>query len=264
MSTALPPPRLGLAYRDWLLTLARSEADNGCVRLFGMKSDIAMYFADIARNWTPDRCYQLMCAGTKLLCERNYGWPPIALTDDEQQAWKSFDYPYKARWRSPEKPGAEITWATSGRRATIDADKVGAAHRWERAMLGKYLIDKKRLKNIIREVMRPIFGAPDEGIGAIWQYTIRLNDMKITTSVDFGGRRPSQVRYGHYVVQTKDQHSVEILRSGGISALLGWPQTEWSYITEADMPAAAELLARLCREFAEAVPWMAERSSSET
>ena len=254
---------LGIAYRDWLLRLARIEADSGCPRLFGMKSDIAMYFADIAKDWDPERRYQLMCAEVKLLCDKNYGYPPIPLTEGEKAASAEFDYPYKIRWLSPGKPSVEITWATTGKKDIIDANKVDAAYRLEQATLDSLKLDKKLLKSTVREFMHRAFGTP-EVEGPMWRYTSHAPGLKIITNLDFGGRRPSQLRYNHWVLQAKGDRAVHLMDAGGVSALLGWPQTEWCYLTNADIPSAAGLLVQLCKEFVDAVPGMWQQSGIES
>jgi hypothetical protein len=253
---------LGIAYREWLLGLARVEADAGCPRLFAMKSDIAMYFADITRDWEPERRYHLMCANIKLLCDKNYGFPPIPLTEGETAAAALFDYPYVLRWRSPSKPHAQITWRTTGVKTVVDADKVDAAYRYEQAMVGMKL-DKKLLKSTLREFMQRDFGRPEVN-GPGWSFTSHVPGLKILTMLDFGGRRPTQLQYSHWVYRVKGERDIKLMDTGGIDALLGWPQTRWRYLTNEDIPAAADLLVRLCKEFVEAVPGMWERSGLGT
>jgi hypothetical protein len=51
------------ACREWLLALARVEADEGCPRLFGMKSEIAMYFVDVTAAWNAERRYHCCVSG---------------------------------------------------------------------------------------------------------------------------------------------------------------------------------------------------------
>jgi hypothetical protein len=251
---------LGVAYRDWLLSLTRMEADTGCPRLFGLKSQIAMYFADIARDMPTEQRFNLMSAGVKILCQQNYGYPAVPLTDQERAAWAVFDYPLLGRFRTASKPAAEITWATSGRRQVVDADKAAAVLRWEQLEFGgAFKVDKTLLKTTIKGSMRPTFGVP-QMVGPTWQYKTFVPGLMITTNLDFGGRRPSQLRYDQCVSIMSETGALQLLDHGGVSALLGWPQTEWSYLTDADAPAAAALLARLCTEFVEAVPTMFERS----
>ena len=82
--------------------------------------------------------------------------------------------------------------------------------------------------------------------------------------LNFGGRAPSQSVH----FQTGRERAwpqsgpdrVWLFVHGGISTLLGWPQTEWCYLTNDDIPEAAALLARLCKEFIDAVPGLWESS----
>jgi hypothetical protein len=255
---------LGVAYREWLLGLARVEADAGCPRLFRLKGDVAMYFADVTRDWPTARRHDLMSACVKLICEKNYGYPPIPVSDAEKAADAAFDYPYKLRMRSLGKPGAEIVLST-GQRVVVDADKADAARRWEAATSGALKFKKKALKDGVREAMRGAFGEPEVG-GPLWGYTSRVGPLVVRTDLDFGGRAPSQMRYSQLIVQPKGRLNVPLLRHVGICVLLGRPQTEWCYLTDEDIPEATDLLVRLCREFVEAVPGMWERSGlgSET
>jgi len=258
---------LGLACRDWLLGLARVEADSGCPRLFAMKSEIAMYFADTVAHWGTERRYHLMCACIKRLFDNNYGFPSLPWTEEESAAWADWDYPFMGRdlglgaFRSPGKPGAELVWATSGKKRIIDADKVPAVLRWEHLEFGGgFKINKRLLKTTLKQTLHATLGAP-EVVGSLWRYRTTapgLPGLMITTNLDFGGRHPSQLRYSQWLHQIRGQDAAPrwLLDHGGISALLGWPQTEWCYLTDADVPAAARLLAELSKEFVDAVPGM--------
>src|SRR5262249_7873827 len=91
-----------------------------------MKSDIAMYFADLTVDWSHERRYHLMCARVKRLCTNNYGYPPVPVTDEEKAADASWDHPFVGRdlglgpFRSPGKPSVEIRWV-SGKNAALPA-----------------------------------------------------------------------------------------------------------------------------------------------
>ncbi len=256
---------LGIACRDWIFSLARAEADKGCPRLFGMKSDMMMYFADITENWEPEQRYQLMCACVKRLFDNNYGYPPIPWTEEEKATWARWDYPWFGRdyglgaYRSPGRPGADFTWI-GGKKSIVDADKVRSLHRWLRRECGEVRVDKKLLRSAIKEAMKPTLGSPVIN-GTGWSYISQVAGLRVTTNLDFGGRKPSQLRYSQWIHQPKvTERNVWLLEHAGISALLGWPQTEWNYLTDADIPEAAELLARLCKEFVDAVPGIWEKS----
>jgi hypothetical protein len=256
-SWALP---LGLASRDWLLGLARAEADAGCPRLFAHKSEIAMYFADVTANWDARRRYDLMCDRVKWLYTGNYGFPSIPMTDQEAAARAAWDYPWfglKPTRHTPGKPAAEFTWV-GGKKEVVDAEKLGFLQRYVRAELGEFKIDKRLLKKATREAMRSCFGKP-EGSDH-WRHESRAPDLEVTTVLDFAGGHGNQFQYMQWVHLVRGGRRVWLIDHGGLDALLGWPQTIWCYLTNEDIRAAAELLVRVCREFAEAVPEMWERS----
>ncbi len=252
-----PVPPLGIAYRDWLLSLARAEADRGCPRLFAIKSDIAMYFVDTVEEWTADQRYSLMCACIKRLFEGNYGYPPLPVTAAESNAIGQWDYPYFGHWCTPGKPKVEIVWASTGARGVVDANKVRAALRWDEVAHTRPKLSVKLLKASVRGAMLAKWGKP-EVVGPLWKFSRELDDVIVVTHVDFGVRRPDQFEYSQTAWDASGTR--KLVKSGGISELLGWPQTRWYYLRESDIPAAADLLVDLCNEFAEAVPRMVRAS----
>ena len=88
---------LGEVYRDWLLDLASEEAEAGCPRLFRMKSDNAMYFADLTRDWSLQQRGELLRARVKWLFNKNYGHSQSELTESERVAGSHWDYPFYGR-----------------------------------------------------------------------------------------------------------------------------------------------------------------------
>jgi hypothetical protein len=243
------------------LGLARVEAEAGCPRLFALKSKIAMYFADVTADWDAARRYHLMCERVKWLYASNYGLPPLPLTEEERMAGRQWDYPWfglKPTRHTPGKPGAEFTWA-GGKKEIVDAEKVGYLQRYVRSELGELKVDKRLLRKTIKEAMTLRFGKPIAGTDN-WKHEVQSSGLNITTALDYGGRRPSQIQYRQAVELTRGGRQVWLLDHGGVDALIGWPQTIWCYLTNEDIPAAAGLLARVCAEFVDAVPMMWERS----
>ncbi len=255
---------LGYVYRDWLLEMAMKEAEEGCPRVFRMKSNNAMYFIDLTRDWSMPQRRELLCARVKWLFNKNYGYAQSALTETERTADNYWDYPFYGRdlglgpYRSPGKAGVEID-RPSGKRIIVDADKVEAVRRLDRMDLGEFKIDKKQLKSAVKDAMLPVLGTP-QIMGPLWQYTTTVNGLIVSTRLDFGGRQPSQLRYHQWIHCISDGKRVWLLDHAGIGALLGSPDTEWRYLTDADIPEAANLLIQVCREFIEAVPGMWARS----
>jgi hypothetical protein len=145
----------------------------------------------------------------------------------------------------------------------VDADKVESVRRLDRMELGEFKISRTVLKGAVKGAMLPAFGAPKIA-GPLWQYSTSVDGLTISTRLDFGGRQPSQLRYHQWIHCIKDGMRVWLLDHGGIGALLGSPRTEWCYLTDGEVPEAAELLVRLCKEFVDAVPGMWERSGLGT
>jgi hypothetical protein len=250
--------------RDWLLELARKDAEEGCPRVSRLKSDNAMYFMDLTKDWSVQQRGDLLCARVRWLFNKNYGHSQSELTEAERAAESHWDYPFFGRnlgtgpYRSPGKPGVEIA-RPSGRRTVVDADKAESVHRLDRMELGEFKIDKKRLKGAVKTAMLPAFGTPKVA-GPLWQYITNVDGLTVSTRLDFGGRQPSQLRYHQWIHSIKDGKRVWLLDHGGIGSLLGSPRTEWRYLTDADIPEAANLLVQVCKEFVEAVPGLWARS----
>jgi len=198
---------------------------------------MALYLADLTETWSLEARGQLLSALVKKLCEGNYGYPPIPLTEPEAAAL--------ARWRYPNAYRASF-FGTPGVSADADAS-IRAAERSTKEQLGGYRIDKALLKKMLRHSMVARFGEPSEG-----QYIRQTEELKVRTEFDFGVRS-GQFEYIQWV-ETRD--GKRLLRHGGILALLGWPQTRWGRLTSEDIPATASLVARLCEEFVDAVPEM--------
>jgi hypothetical protein len=233
---------LRFAYRDWLFNLARQEAESGCPRLRATKSEMAMYFTDLTERWGAEARYNLMCARIKWLFARNYGYPPIPVTEQETAA--------EAQWTPWSQAVSRSTrpWNPSA------AEIRRAVERHKEEERGAYNIDKPALKKALSRSMTARFGK-GSGIGAAW-YTTQIGDLTVTTQLDFSVRR-DQFEYLQHV-KTRKQDLV--LRHGGVLTLLGWPQTRWGRLTNDDIPATAELVPRLCAEFIDAVPEMWDRS----
>ena len=232
---------LGPVYREWLLGLARQEADAGCPRLLAMKSEAAMYFADLTETWDAERRYDLICARIKWLFTGNFGYPPVPVTERETAA--------SARWQ-PWTP-----WRFS--RTTVPWDPAAAEtnraeERYAQEQRGAYKINKPLLKRRLNRAMQDRFGKSRGG----YYYVTQVGNLQVATSLDFG------VSFGQfeYMQSIQTRQLDTLMWHGGILALLGSAQTRWGRLTNEDIPATVELLVRLCGEFVDAVPGMWERS----
>ena len=237
-SWAIP---LRLAHREWLLSLARQEADAGCPRLLAMKSEAAMYFADLTATWDAERRYNLMCARIKWLFTGNYGLPPVPVTEGETAA--------SARWQ-PWTP-----WRFSRTTAPWDptaVETIRAEERYAQEQRGAYKINKPLLKRRLNRAMQDRFGKSSGG----FYYVTRVGHLQVASALDFG------VSFGQFEYSQSIQtwQLDTLLRHGGILSLLGAAQTRWGRLTNDDIPATVDLVVRLCAEFVDAVPGMWERS----
>jgi hypothetical protein len=145
-----------------------------------------------------------------------------------------------------------------GKKEIVDAEKVGFLQRYVKSELGEFKIDKTFLKKAAREAMRSRFGKPAGSDQ--WRHESGVPDLEVTTVLDFGGGHGNQLQYMQWVHLVRGGRRMHLLDYGGVNALLGWPQTIWCYLADDDIPTAAELLVRLCGEFADAVPKMWQRS----
>jgi hypothetical protein len=199
----------------------------------------------------------LLQGSIKLLWLKNYNVGDFELNAAERAARDAFDYPYSGRWSPTGGPAVAFTWTTGGTQL-IAAHKLGAAQRYDRLYSTGYKLNRRGLHSAIRAAMLRRFGKA-ESIGGIWTYLTRHSGLVVETSVDYA-TRIAQFRYWHRVFEEKDEGRLGslLLKAAGVSALLGWPQSEWNFVTDEDVPETAALIARVSTEFVDAVPALAE------
>ena len=127
-----------------------------------------------------------------------------------------------------------------------------------KSQLGEFKFDKKLIRKAMTDAMKARFGKAVAS--GHWRHPSRVPELEITTVLDFGTGHGDQFEYMHWVHLSRGGQRVFLMSHGGIDALLGWPQTRWRYLTPRDLPAAADLLVKVCGEFVDAVPEMWERS----
>src|SRR5262249_16798838 len=154
---------------EYLLSLARQEADADCERLFAFKGELPMYFADVTATWQKNDRYRLMCALIKHRLSQDVGTEESLLTQEETVARALFDWPITTNWRTPGKMGVVHIGAITGKAWELDAEKLELVRRGEKSLLGQYKLDRNGLKREIRAAMKPVFGEPQKSAG-IWKY----------------------------------------------------------------------------------------------
>jgi hypothetical protein len=253
------------AYYEWLFILAREEAESGCPRLFSFKGALPMYFADLTASWTTEKRFFLISARIKKRITVDLGLTGTStlfeLTPAEAEVYSELRWPLAAGWRTAGKPGAIYVSRRTGFRMEMDAEKLPEALRSEASSLGEYKLNRRRLKAEIASAMKPAFGDPEKQHGGVWQYVTDVSGVSVRTSIDFAGRRPSQFRYSQPVFASGPLGG-RLFNAVGVCGLLGFTHNEWTYVTEEDVPASAVLLARVCKEFVDAMPGILDRASA--
>jgi len=260
------------------LQCARIEADTGFPRLSAVKDEAPMYFLETTASWPVEARYRLLCGQIKQ--RGDYSTPTASrdgsgvlpkgeLTPEEAEVMLSdpfLGWPATALKRNPAKPGVVVSYPGFNQQIVtkeVDADKVNAFKReLQRNTAGGFPLNKKALRAEVTAAMLPRFGKPTKDGGGTWFYKTTLAETVVETCVDFGGRR--QVGYFqrlYELMPRPQQRSEPIFSSNGIRSLLGGGgTTDWRYLTDGDIPATAQMIARLCWEFVEAVPGIIERA----
>ena len=113
-------------------------------------------------------------------------------------------------------------------------------------------IDRRRLLAALKQQLKPVMGSGGERFGGgEWRYRVEQGPWVVSTYLDTGGRR-HQLAYDHRI----GTRAVPDL--GLVISVLSWlgiaGQTSWDGLADPNVPETAELVARLCRHFLEALP----------
>ena len=241
---------IAVANQRWLFASARTEAADGCPRLFAIKDPLPMYFREVTADWTTERRYNLLMARIKSV-RISLELPLPALTPEEEAAQAAFDYPIN-EWHRDGKSAVPFVWALTGITQIVDVEKLGEAKRRNDLDTGKYKINRRALQANVDRAMKPVFGKPEQSSGPERVYWASVGDFCLRTTADFGARTPTQMRLEHQLWKAPWQERIAYLQ--GVRGLLGTGEWEWRYLTDADVPQGADLAARLCKDFLEAMP----------
>ncbi len=220
--------QIARAYQRWLLNDAHKEASTDCRRLRGILDAGPMFFVDLTKDWSNEERLTLMRACIKR--RGTFRVAPEPLTSDESQKLQKFD-----------SPGL---WSRWGEMRT-------------RLVNGEFKVDKRTLRDAVRARLRPLLGR-DYAKGCL-RYVTHVRDVTVYTDVTVGGRGTTQLQYEQMIVAGRvDEHvgiasDDMVVRGVSFAAIISRP-TQWTYMTDLDVPQAVELLARLCMEFIDGVP----------
>jgi hypothetical protein len=113
-------------------------------------------------------------------------------------------------------------------------------------------LDRARFLAAVKVALAPILGAGEPFSSKHdWRYATPLGPWTLVTLLDVGGR-------AHQLMYTQTIRAVDPRPLHEGLSLCGWlglgGQTAWNQLTEADAPAAAPSLARICAHFLQAAP----------
>jgi hypothetical protein len=221
---------VSVAYRDWLIELARREAKD-CDRLRGVLAERPQCVFVATRTWPSERREALLVALAKTA---QLGVEPALPTPGELEEWK--------RW----------SWSPSDREAARVLAGLRAG-----MVTGAFRLDRRKLRATVERALVAALGKP-HARSSVLCFVSRLELVTVNTFVDTGGNY--QLRYWHNVVRGAPDEPTPlvsdaiVLSNAGVSNLVGESISHWDAIREGDVDAVAGHLARLCTEFVEAVP----------
>jgi hypothetical protein len=230
---------VGTAYREWLLAQAVREAHSGCARLKRVLDELPAYFSEQTAGWCAKDVEPLMRARIKGM---QWGPPlrPLVLTPEEQKLSATIEWPVL----SPDMVSrTKVLWELR-----------------RRYMQGDFRLDRKDLRRQVKTRLDRLLGKPRLIGGGFYRYLTASGDVLVYSDIDFPTKGTGQLRYGQCVVAQTDEDRVvgyaddEMLLTGSLFNLLGFPLTQWSCLTPADVPTAVDTLADLCIGFIEEVP----------
>jgi hypothetical protein len=226
------------AYLEWLLAEAEREVASGCARIRLAANSWSVFFLERTKNWPPEQ--QLAALRGQIKWRGQPGLPPVELTAEERSAHARLNW----RFHSQDPAVLEMNG---------------------RAILkGEFKIDRRALRRAVLDRLMPLVPIRDGGdlkcINHADAFTV-FSDITLTG-------RLYQMIYDQRIVRGVVTHEVglvsdlNVLRSHSLMSLFGDGATCWQFLTNDMVPAAAEVVVQLCKDFIEAVPGILERAKS--
>lgn len=113
-------------------------------------------------------------------------------------------------------------------------------------------LDKKLLRRKVKEACSPYLGKLVRNSSSVLYYETCIQDFMVFTEIDFGGW--TQLRYSHSVQY--DDGSSQMRQRVIMTDFLRWlglGETAWEFMTDEDIPTAANVLGELCSNFMEGI-----------
>lgn len=117
---------------------------------------------------------------------------------------------------------------------------------------------KKKFKKFLETELEPILGRKTLGQGYEFGYRGRVGDWNVDTWIDVGSS--FQLRYHHIIYSSNQEEFVLEPRIINFLKWLGVGETEWGFLTEEELPFAANTLGNLCSHFLNAVPYLLDEN----
>ena len=233
-----------IAFGHWAMRQAEREVEEGFLRLRAVRHDLPISLLELIEKWPAEDQLTMLRARIKMALNpgtQRRATPLFDYTDKETWALEQFRYP--------------LTTSPALREIAV------------RQRLGEFSLPKGILRRVMKSKMKLLFGKPVDDNGGEVTYLTHVGGATVYTELDFGTRL-CQVRYTHRLLPRICDTAISLvtgelaLFSASLMTLAGAGETHWSYLTPDDIPAAAELLGRLCIEFTEAVPQILDEAQT--
>jgi hypothetical protein len=224
-------------YFLWAKEQIAKEALHGFPSLRAFSDGNPIRFLEYARNRTSEDCVNLLVARLKRLQPQAAAAFGESISASEQALIKEFD-------DSPILHGQSKVEGNNGIQATQEG----------------LLVDRKRLRLVIRNSLRPLLGDRIfERDSATWVHVSPIKKWYLCTEIDIGGRL-DQLSYNHYIKQhdfftTANNPN---LNSASFS-VLSWlgvqgGATRWRKISNQNISETVSRLTMFCSCFIDAAP----------
>jgi hypothetical protein len=245
------------AYREWLLNEARAEVASGCATVFSIRGTLFSHFRNVVRGWPPEMVLHLMHARIKRL-----NWfllSPLELTEQECAVVDRFSWPVHT-YSTPGRPQVLIRYPHG--LVSVDEDLRELVELRDRVHLKQFKVNRAELKKKVLGALRPLLGKPANMNGQ-HLFLTSMCGFTVETCIDVIRPALGQLEYSHSVywgdVDLGTRQDTISLSQIGVSNLLGTAGiTTWDHLTDPDIDAAADSLARVVGNFVRAFPGIVE------